>query len=214
MSIAKLFSTTAEASAAASKLEHFGFPARTIHVVDGSRGAVSVPALTAMGIATSHAKNYAEAIGNGASLVLVETPLGTAAYATEILGGDAASEDVDYQGIEKSEPAPLSKALNLPILAGGAAPLSSFFGLPVLSTEQKAKATLSHDAAPLSSKLGLPTLVKKGRLMDVTLSKNPAPLSSMLGMPVLSGEQKGKASLSHEAAPLSKALGLPVLLKE
>jgi hypothetical protein len=214
MSIAKMFSTTAEASAAASKLEHGGFPARTIHVVDASRGAVSVPALTAMGIATSHAKNYAEAIASGASLVLVETPLGTAAYATEILGGDAASEDVHYQGIEKGEPAPLSKALNVPVLGGSAAPLSALFGLPVLSTAQKGKAALSHDAAPLSSKLGLPTSVKKGRLMEVTLSKNPAPLSSLLGLPVLSAAQTPKAALSHEPAPLSKALGLPVLLKE
>jgi hypothetical protein len=214
MSIAKIFATTAEAAAAAARLEAGGFPARTIHVVDASKGAVGVPALVERGVATSHAKNYAEAIGKGSALLLVETPLGTAAYATEILGGGEAAEDIHYQGIEKGEPAPFSKAFQIPVLSKGATPLSSLLGLPVLSSDQKAKATLSHDAAPLSSKLGLPTSVKKARLTDVKLTHNPAPLSSLLGLPVLSGEQKGKAALSHEAAPLSKALGLPVLLKE
>jgi hypothetical protein len=214
MSVAKLFSTSAEATAAAARLEAGGFPARSIHVVDASRGAVGVPALVDLGVSAVHAKTYAEAIGKGGALVLVETVMGAAGYATEILGGDAESEDVRYHGYEKAGPTPLSSALHIPVLSKGAAPLSTLLGLPVLSTAQKGKATLSHDAAPLSSKLGLPTLAKKGRLTDVKLSHNPAPLSSLLGLPVLSGEQKGKAALSHEAAPLSKALGLPVLIKE
>jgi len=214
MSIAKIYSTTAEATAAAARLEEFGFPARAIHVVDASQGAVGVPKLLDLGISASHAKTYAEAIGTGSALVLVETVMGAAAYATEILGGGAQADDVQYHGYEKAGPTPLSTALQIPVLSKGATPLSSLLGLPVLSTAQTGKVTLSHEAAPLSSKLGLPTLAKKGRLTDVKLSHNPAPLSSLLGLPVLSGHQKGKAALSEEAAPLSKALGLPVLLKD
>ncbi len=173
-----------------------------------------MPSLVGLGVSTLHAKAYADAIGHGGALVLVETIFGAAGYATEILGGGAESEDVRYHGFEKAGPAPLSEALQIPVLSKGATPLSTLLGLPVLSSNQKGKAALSPDAAPLSSKLGLPTAAKKARLMDVTLLKSAAPLSALLGLPVLSGHQKGKAVLSHEAAPLSKALGLRVLLKE
>ncbi len=75
-----------------------------------------MPSLIDLGVSPAHAKTYAEAIGNGSALLLVETPLGTAAYATEVLGAGSSPEDVHYQGFEKAGPAPLSSLLGLPVL--------------------------------------------------------------------------------------------------
>lgn len=72
-----------------------------------------MPSLIDLGVSPAHAKTYAEAIGNGSALLLVETPLGTAAYATEVLGAGSSPEDVHYQGFEKAGPAPLSSLLGL-----------------------------------------------------------------------------------------------------
>ena len=96
-------------------------------------------------------------------------------------------------------PAPLSKAVNMPVLTDRPAILSSRFRWRVLW----------DDAAPLSRRLGLPVLSKEqkpppARAGVALLSDNPAPLSSRVGWRLL----------LNDPAPLSRLLGWRVLSDE
>jgi hypothetical protein len=149
-----------------------------------------------------YAKIYAEHVKRGCSLVTVLAPFGKGVEATMALDAhgpvDPGIPDPFGPGPIWDEAAPLSSALQLPVLAKDPAPFSSFWGLPVLT----------RGRASLSAAFGLPELAGRGASYSPVipmplLSNKAAPLSSMLGLPLLSGK----------AAPLSSLFGLPLLAR-
>jgi len=126
----------------------------------------------------------------GGTRVTVQAPFESGARAMGIMDAHEPIEsDVKFRsdfGV-LTDPAPLSHFFGLPILTKGRAraggllssdwSLSRLVGLPLLS----------DDATPLSDKLHMPTLAKKGAPSwpFFLLSKNPAPLSRALGLPTL-----------------------------
>lgn len=85
---------------------------------------------------------------------------------------------------QSQNPAPLSRALGLPLLSRNPAPLSRLL----------AWSLLSRKAAPLSDSVGWPTLWGAAAPLSKwagwsLISKDPAPLSNALGFPVLTRRQ-------------------------
>lgn len=187
---------------------------------------------------------YLEFVKKGYALVAVEAPFGSAYSATEALdrfspmnvAGPGESSD-SIPATDNSRAAPLSSLLWLPILSGvtsdlpessrrserakaaSAAPLSTLFGLRVLSKDRPSFLSkmfppltrhnwalsskfgmkmLSSNAAPLSSMIGFPTKTAGSgtgwtrSLGFRILSKNKAPLSSFFGIPLLSGHNNSR----------------------
>ena len=158
----------------------------------------------------------------GRSLVSVKAPFGQGELAIEIMQGDGDTLGEALPEPVVRNPSPLSDALGLPVLSdptsmtelkesswslsgllglgllgGGAAPLSSLFGMKTLTAQKRpwtssfGMSLLSRNPAPLSSMLGMKTLTAQKRPWNTSwgfrmLSRNPTPLSSMFGMRVLS----------------------------
>jgi hypothetical protein len=212
--ISRLFEPAERARDAAASLRAAGFVAREftalapVHVAQeaGAEGFIddtaALPPLAAMtdtGISAEDAAIYRAAIEQGAGLVVVRAPFGTARTAIEMfeefnpVQADVAHPDLYLTtGTYESEDiadnaAPFSRALGLPILSSEPAPFSRLLGLPVLSRRQlRTRLAPSRPTFPV-------------RLID-----EPAPLSRLLGLPVL----------FHHPAPFSALLRLPVLLRE
>jgi len=117
------------------------------------------------------------------------------------------------------DPTPASNKFGWRVLLNNPAPLSSLLGLPTLSANQDANASLSDDPAPLSNRAGWRLLLNNpapvsDRFGWRTLKDDPTPLSSWLGWRTLSENQSPSTSLIDNPAPLSTLFGLPVLLRE
>lgn len=166
-------------------------------------------------------------LAEGRSLVSVSPIYGRGMEAIEIMERSGGSVDSALlRRYSSGSPAPFSDAIGMPVLtkfvpitglissywrfsslfglgllSRSAAPLSSIFGLPVLSSP-KGKWTssfglplLSRSPAPLSSMFGLGTISSPRRPWRYSfglplLSRNPAPLSSMFGIPTLSDDRR------------------------
>jgi hypothetical protein len=230
--IVRLYETEQQARAAASKLEERGFPKANIFVV--TPGATGEGAASTAIIVGQHlgqnAGVYAERVRSGRSLVVARALFGTSRLTGEIMDScGPVDKDLKLEWDPASQwgpAAPLSEALNLPVLKrDDPSPLSDFLGIPVLSRGLSflsrifapltsshffllGEPTLSRDPAPFSSKLGLPLL-----------ARNPAPLSSKLGLPLLTNSPAplsamlGLPLLAKSPAPLSAMLGLPLLTR-
>ncbi len=180
MPITRIFNTADDAASAVAELRQFGYGTVGVSVAPGASGTV----------------------------VTADAPFGTAGRVTQILqrprpGDTGVVNAVDSGAVHTSteharlaKAAPLSSALDWPLLSRNPAPLSSLFGLPILSRRQRSKTTLlSNRAAPLSALTQLPTLSRNAAplssLLGVkVLSQNPAPLSSLVNAPVLSKNQR------------------------
>jgi hypothetical protein len=191
-------------------------------------------ALHKAGIGHKEAAIYAPKIHGGATLVTLYAEYGEGSQAESILDAydpidsGVASSNAYTPGtaaVGADDPAPLSSALGWKLLIHEPAPLSKFFGLPVLSSKQNSSTALNNNPAPLSSAIGLPTLSSKAAPLSstlglATLSENPAPFSKATGLKTLSNDpaplssKLGWKTLSSEPAPLSKLLGLPVLTEK
>ena len=214
MPISRLYTTAEDATAAARGLREAGLQEAWIQVI---RGAASPDSLIAAGVSPARAPHHAERLSQGAALVVVDAPLGTGATATRVLEragpGDADGPPETFVRRPPRDPAaPLSSALQIPVLLPDPAPFSAWLGWRLLSEDpaplsaRLGHKTRSDDPAPLSSRLGW-------RL----LSPHPAPLSARLGwrtrLPKAAplSDWLGKPTLSDQAAPLSRWLGLRVL---
>lgn len=199
--ISRLFHPAQTARNAATSLRDDGFAAQDILIVTPSEeGAfdkdAALSAIAAMGVPSEDASVYGAAIDQGAGLVVVRAPFGTALTAIRMLDAyNPVAVDVAHPELymrarptgsaaHSDNPAPFSRALGLPVLSSDPALLSRLLGLPVLS-RRPARTTLApsrptfpvrmiREAAPLSRLLGLPVLFR-----------HPAPFSALLRLPVL-----------------------------
>ncbi len=172
------------------------------HNDEAAEEAAALPplsAITGTGVPAEDAAIYRAAIEQGAGLVVVRAPFGTARAAIDRLDefnpvqADVAYPDLFLRYYDENsadygdDPAPFSRVLGLRVLSSDPAPFSRLLGLPVLSRR------------PLRTKLAPSRPTFPVRLMD-----EPAPLSRLLGLKVL----------FNHPAPFSALLGLPVLIRE
>lgn len=218
--IARVYETEQKAKSVVRKLKEEGFAEGSIvKLTPESPGEGPLAAA------------YAEHAQQGRSLVGVRAPFGRGVIAQETLDSAnpvavvaaEAPESHDESAVDYGEGAPLSKALNLPVLKRNAAsPLSDYTNWPIVSKKRHYLTTeladphktftgsflplLSGDAAPLSAKFGWKVS-----------SDNPAPLSAKAGMSTLSNDATplsskfGISVLSDNPAPLSSKFGLSLL---
>lgn len=128
----------------------------------------------------SEAVIYAARVSQGASLVTVHAPFSGGHLATSVLHQhspiDSGVPEPTYPALLWDEAAPLSSALQWPVLAKNEHPFETITGIPSLICSNYSSNVAVHrdDPAPLSDTLGLPLL-----------SDNPTPLSSLLNLSVL-----------------------------
>jgi hypothetical protein len=225
MPISRLYDTPATAESAATALTTAGFRVEIVHVV---AAPVTAAAIVEYGIAPAPAAHYAARIAAGAGLLVVDAPMYTGATATAIMEQahpvEPGLSDITYHPLPRNRAAPLSSALNLPVLSANPTPLSSYFKWTILSADQKPKAKLAKKIAPLSSLIKMPTLSGNPAPLSSWLKwklfwGGPTPLSTKIGMTVLLDDaaplskRAGMGVLKSNPAPLSSMLGLPVLIK-
>jgi hypothetical protein len=221
--ISRLYGSRSNATAAVEALKSSGFD--TVHMVtEAGEGAVA-----AAGVPTAHAPVYAEGVARGETLVSVQAPFGFANAATEILDRhEPIRTDLPDHGYEpppRDPAAPLSSAWGWPVLSSNPTPLSSFLHWPTLCMRRsppKSDSALVDDPAPLSGKIGMQVLSDEPAPLSKRfgwrlLSDNPWPLSTRLGWSLLSknptplSSRLGWRTLSDNPAPLSARLGWRVL---
>lgn len=219
--ISRMYPTRDRATAAATALRRSGFSALDVHAIlapdpesDAAAADVDdlVTAIMKCQIARSKAEIYADRVRRGSNLVTIAAPFGSALPATQILDSfdpidSGVTDEPRASAPTWDEAAPLSSALQLPVLLDDPTPLSSVIGVPTLiPASGPGKTRLMNSPAPLSSAAGLPTLARKA-----------APFSSLFGLPLLSNKAAPLSSAlglplgSDKAAPLSSALGWPLL---
>jgi len=171
--LARFFDTTHDALNAIGDLKSRGLRDAAAQVIDNSSGYVSEHMLLRRGVQKKNAREYAEQVRDGKTLVLVDAPYMGAALATEILERDGGR--AFYESGAWEDGAPFSSTFRLPVLHSGSAPLSSFFGMPVLSKRKPSPAygrplrkPVRHTAVlgPLLTKSGAPLfggLLKGGK---------------------------------------------------
>jgi hypothetical protein len=132
-------------------------------------------------VVKAEAKIYAQGVHNGGSLVTVHAPFGTARRAQWILNKyepiKSGIPDTVFAKRSWDEAAPISSALNMPVLMDHTASFSEFWNLPLLVTKPYSP-KFTKNASPFSSVFGMPVL-----------SKNATVFSSFLGIPVLSKDR-------------------------
>jgi hypothetical protein len=221
--ISRIYDSRERAAEAVKALKDYGFSGLDIHAVlarSSQGGATAAPAeiddlvtsIQKAGIYKSRAEIYAERVRRGGSLVTVHAPFGSAHAATQILDRldpiDSGVAEEAGANVDWVDSAPLSSALQIPLLLDDAAPFSSVIGLPVLLDYEPKTTGLLNSSSPLSSTVGFPTI-----------SDNAAPLSSRIGLAVLSDKAAplsstvGLALLSDNPAPFSALFKLPLLTK-
>lgn len=194
--ISRLFGSREAADAAVESLIDFGFFPSGIFVVSppasppsddaGRAAALEAIANEAMKgwVLKYRAKIYAEEILAGATLVTVHAYFGFGKAANVLLdeAGPIASKvaDAPRAYIPYDEAAPLSSALQLPVLSDPHSSFSRFFSMAILASSK------FH----LTGALGLPLLADskapKTSFGLPLLSKSATPLSSLLKLPTLS----------------------------
>lgn len=145
-----------------------------------------------------HAKYYAARIAEGASLVTVHAPFGSADRATRILERFEPLADRIEEAPSRSyaydDRTPISSCLQLPVLTKTQLPFETLSGMPTLTRPHRFMEffmpSLTGNATPLSRLLGMSTLSSKKTPLSsmfgmATLTSSKTPLSSMLGMPLL-----------------------------
>jgi hypothetical protein len=222
--ISRIYDSRERAAEAVKALKDYGFSGLDIHAVlarSSSQGGVTaapaeiddlVTSIQKAGIFKSRAEIYADRVRSGGNLVTVHAPFGSAHAATQILDRfdpiDSGVAEEAGASLDWVDAAPLSSALQIPLLLDDPAAFSSAIGLPVLLDYEPRKTSLLSSPSPLSSTIGLPTL-----------SDDATPLSSRIGLSVLSDKAAplsssvGLALLSDNPAPFSALFKLPLLTK-
>lgn len=223
--ITRLYPSEEAARDAVAKLVDAGIARSMTHVIpaDYSGSSDAVDAAIDDGVMPGAYRNAViDALRNGRSAVCVTPPYGMGAQATSILNRSGAVDtDSLPDDYPSSSAAPFSDALGLSVLTSGRSHLtlakhdssmSSSFGLGLLSKR----------ATPLSSLFGMKVLSSKTGSQAAgssvqKMSGSPAPLSSRLGLKLLSSKTGSRAAgssverMSGNAAPFSKFLGLRTL---
>ena len=206
--ISRIYGSRERAAEAVKALKDYGFSGLDVHAVlarpasqDSAAAAPEIDDLVTSiqksGVYRSKAEIYADSVRRGGSLVTVHAPFGSAAVATQILDrfdpiDSGVSEEEANSVAVWVDAAPLSSALQIPILLDDPAAFSSAIGLPTLLDSEPNKTKLLSSPAPLSSLVGLSVLQDKA-----------APLSSAVGLPLL----------SDDPAPFSSLFKIPLLTR-
>jgi hypothetical protein len=186
--ITRMFDTVERANAAAQALQHHRIRAYDeVHVVSAAPGDgidAIVEAFARAMVLKSDGRVLAQGVSRGHAVVVVHAPFGTAREAVYRLDEFGPIDSGLSEHVERlpawDDAAPLSSALNIPVLVGNDDSLSRFFSMPLLIRSGRTTsaafgfAELKATPSPWTTSLGLPLL-----------SSNPAPLSSLLHMPVL-----------------------------
>jgi hypothetical protein len=226
MLISRIYNTSADAAAAISDLTEAGFREEAIQVTDATSAGLTEADLVTQGILPENAGAYISAIAKGATLLIVEAPIGAGQRASDVLevsrAGDTGTPAAVYEAATRPDVATTSQWT-------GAAPLSERFGWRVLSDDTSAKKTSSFGlpllwggASPLSDWLGIKLLSDTPHPLSTWLNKkmltdDPTPLSTWLGRKVLSDDPTplsnwiGKGVLIDNPTPLSSKLNIRVL---
>jgi hypothetical protein len=183
---------------------------------DASDSLESLVSAIVVGISRGRAKDIANAIRGGQSMVAVRAAWGLAGSAIRVLDahGPASNplpqESAPVLGWDNA--APLSSALRLPTLMRGAPmPFSNLFGVEDLAPSKPIIGGLRDHRFTVFGEPGL--------------SRNPAPLSSLFGLATLTRGGRaiigglvdhafyffGSPRLKRDPAPLSRMLGWPPL---
>ncbi len=180
--LARFFDTTSDALNAVGDLKSRGLRDAAAQVIDNSSGYVSEHMLMRRGVQKKNAKQYAEYVRDGKTLVLVDAPFMGTALATGILERDGGRASYEGRGLEES--APLSSTMGLPVLTSNPHALSSFFGIPVLSKRKPAPAYGRPLRKPVrhTAVFG-PLLTKSGAPIFGGISKGGKPTS--FGLPLI-----------------------------
>ena len=189
--INRMYESHARASAAADELRtnrfnRFG----DVHVVSRSAGDADasldgIVAEVMKGyVLKSHARVLAQHIQRGGTLVTVHAPFGSSVAAMQILDRHGPIEsgvpDHSDPAVAWDEAAPLSSALQMPVLLKDSATFSKFWNVPAISKQ----------GGTTSAALGLPEISDArgpftGSFGMSLISNKATPLSSMLGLPLL-----------------------------
>lgn len=220
-----IFQSEDAARNAASKLTEAGFLENRVFLASqlaGREEAVLRSAVDEDFMPGSQIKACVRQLKQGRSLVSVRPAFGKAYEATELMASCGAIERDALPPTAMRDPSPLSDALGLPTLTEFTAmtnlasshwSLSKALGLPILS----------RNPAPLSSLFGMKLLTaethKTSSFGMPLLSSNPAPLSSLFGMKLLTRNKHKTSSfgfplLSDNPAPLSSLFSLRLLTDE
>jgi hypothetical protein len=231
MLVSRIFANSEDATTAINALKEAGFGEERVRIIDKSADQTDAPYVTSKGVSdVTRAQSYADGIGAGKVLVIVDAPLGTTALAKEILEhaqtGDNDTAVTAYeepylagpslsgepQKFDPTAPAPLSAKFGWPVLLDNPTPLSSYLKWKTLSPPPTTKPMshglpfLSPDPTPLSSYFKLKTLSPPPTEKPTShglpfLSDDPTPLSSRAGWKVL----------LDNATPFSSWIGKSVL---
>jgi hypothetical protein len=184
----RLYGSQTAARGVVAELEKYHAFGDAIFVVSPREGPVTrdelVDEIARAYVLRSLATRYADGVLRGGTLAIVHAPFGSAATAARIMdagspiyAGDFASE---YRYREWDEATPLSSAWGLPVLSDDPAPWSRIWNIPCLTRSGSTTfgafgvPEVSGSSSSKSSSLGLPLL-----------SNNPAPLSSIFKLPLL-----------------------------
>ncbi|MEE4184405.1 MAG: hypothetical protein V2J12_01420 [Gammaproteobacteria bacterium] len=178
----RVYATAEQAQAAVAELVQEGFSQDSIRVLQAMPGQESdlVEASVYQGfLDESQAKSWVKSLQDGQTIVSVKAPLYKGQLAEDVLD-DHGPLTTGIPDAGRSGAAPMSDWLGMPavinrpsktrligsihnqsfgfkLLSSNPAPLSSLFGMKLLSSS-RSNTTLSRNPAPLSSKLGMPLL--------------------------------------------------------
>lgn len=230
--ISRIYASRQNADAAVAGLLKAGFADSAIDLValSDEPGADVAAQIAAGGVADTHVDALAEAVRRGETLVSIRAQFGTGALATRTLQRHRPTQielpDKGYAQQPGDPAAPLSAALGWPLLSRDPAPLSSAFGLSVLTKSrpmERGGSPRPDNPAPFSRMIGQPVLTNTpAPLSSATgarvLWDDPAPLSERLHVPVLTGQSKSavRAGMGQpdRPAPFSGLFGLKLLLND
>ena len=224
-----IFESEDAARNASAKLTEVGFRRNRVFLASqlaGREEAVLRAAVDEDFMPGSQIKACVRQLQQGRSLVSVQPAFGKAYEAAEIMESCGALQQDVLPPTEVRNPSPLSDALGLPtlteftpmtnlasshwslskvlgmrLLSNNPAPLSSMFGMKLLTTEKHKTSSfgmplLSSNPAPLSSLFGMKLLTRNKHKTSSfgfpLLSDNPAPLSSLFSLRLLTDEAKKK----------------------
>ena len=220
----RFYATEQAATDAHARLVEAGFDDQAVLLASEhrDRAASAVEAAIRAGTLPERmVKLCTRSLEQGRSIVSANPPFGRGQRALDILESSQTVDSHLAGPHVEDDPAPLSRMLGIAVLSE----FSSSTGLLRSDWSVSAGfgfGLLSRKAAPLSSMFGMRVLsaAKRDRRSSFGMplrSQNPAPLSSLLGMrPVSSRQRRGTYSfgfplLSRNPAPLSSLLGIRTL---
>lgn len=211
--VVKIYEDASNARNAYSALLDAEFPESTVALLVAEPAAPGAPgepqidasaALKAGALMGDVADFYLEFVKKGYALVAVDAPFGSAFSAYQSLDR--------FSPVDVAGPGKTAESTAASRDDSWAAPLSSFFGLPILSGQtadtdpsQRSKRARQASAAPFSTLFGMRILSSEPNRLSLLssmfppLSRHDWALSSKFGMKLLGGK----------AAPLSSMFGMP-----